>query len=274
MFYFNDVEYYGYVYCTFDQKENKVYIGQKSGDPKLSTNYFGSGTIIKKIIKSRGTYFLKKNILGFCKTREELLYCETECKYFFNAFDRKYGYNIAVSDKGGDLISFHPDISEIKEKFKTRSKKLWQDDSYRNKLIPQISKRFDNDKMSGKIKELWKDPDWSKNYIDNNLLGEKNPMYNRSIYSVWKEKFGKEIADEKYAEWKSNISKSSRKTYEMGNTQKAALSIAKEKPITFINWYYIVTMYLNDYSIYDIKLKTGLTKRTIIKRLKNLDLLQ
>jgi len=43
--------YYGYIYVTIDQKENKVYVGQKKGDPEKSLSYFGSGTIIKRIIK-------------------------------------------------------------------------------------------------------------------------------------------------------------------------------------------------------------------------------
>lgn len=39
------------------------------------------------------------------------------------------------------------------------------------------------------------------------LKGDKNPMHNKSIYSVWLLKFGKEIADEKYKQWKNNVSK-------------------------------------------------------------------
>lgn len=39
--------------------------------------------------------------------------------------------------------------------------------------------------------------------------GLKNPMYNRSIYSVWLEKYGKEIADEKMEELKKKRSKNS-----------------------------------------------------------------
>jgi len=31
-------------------------------------------------------------------------------------------------------------------------------------------------------------------------------MYNKSLYSVWLAKYGKEIADEKYKNWKINLS--------------------------------------------------------------------
>lgn len=91
--------YYGYIYITLDQKRNKVYIGHKIGLVENSINYFGSGKVIKLILKKRGTYFLKKTILGVCYTLEELLECETECKYFFNSFNPIYGYNISKKDR-------------------------------------------------------------------------------------------------------------------------------------------------------------------------------
>jgi len=43
-------DYYGYVYLILDQKENKVYVGQKKGKVENTTKYYGSGTILKKFI--------------------------------------------------------------------------------------------------------------------------------------------------------------------------------------------------------------------------------
>jgi len=123
-------DYYGYVYVTLDQKHNLVYIGQKKGKPEKSKNYFGSGKRINDIRKSRGTYFLKKTILGVCYTREELLECEYECKLFFNAFDKLYGYNYAKDDCGGDTWTYSTEeskkerIRKISEKAKGRPSKL------------------------------------------------------------------------------------------------------------------------------------------------------
>lgn len=102
---YSNEDYYGYVYITLDQKHNKIYIGQKKARIEKTTDYFGSGTRIKNIIKSRGTYFLKKTILGVCYSKEELEFWETECKFFFNAFDKRYGYNILVKDSGGDTFT-------------------------------------------------------------------------------------------------------------------------------------------------------------------------
>lgn len=103
--------YYGYVYLIYDQKEKKVYIGQST--KRIEKEYYGSGTIIKRVIAKRGVYFLKKIILGYCYSREELLECETECKYFFEAFNPLYGYNIAKKDSGGDILSYHPERERI-----------------------------------------------------------------------------------------------------------------------------------------------------------------
>lgn len=106
-------DYYGYIYVTLDQKYNKLYVGQKKGKIEKSVNYYGSGAIITNVKKDRGTYFLKKTILGVCYSKKELTFWETECKYFFNALDRKYGYNILEKDTGGDTLSNHPDKINI-----------------------------------------------------------------------------------------------------------------------------------------------------------------
>jgi hypothetical protein len=39
------------------------------------------------------------------------------------------------------------------------------------------------------------------------IEGEKNPMYGRSFYDVWVEKYGKEVADLKLKEWKEKRKK-------------------------------------------------------------------
>ena len=115
----NDTEeYYGYVYLIYDQKRNLIYIGHKKGKIENSKEYFGSGTLIRRIQKKRGTYFLKKTILGVCYSYEELIECETECKFFFNAFDIKYGYNILEKDTGGDTFTNNPNKEKLREQHK------------------------------------------------------------------------------------------------------------------------------------------------------------
>jgi hypothetical protein len=104
--YLKQTDYFGYVYLIIDQKQNKLYIGHKTGLVENSEKYYGSGKIIRRIIKSRGTYLLKKIILGVCYSRKELLACETECKLFFDALNPKYGYNKKLEDEGAWGIDF------------------------------------------------------------------------------------------------------------------------------------------------------------------------
>jgi len=111
-------DYYSFVYITLDQKHNKIYVGQRKGKTytKANIEYVGSGTIIQRIKKDRGTYFLKKRILGVCYSAEELTEQETECKHFFNALNPLYGYNILEKDTYGDTFTNHPNKEEIRKK--------------------------------------------------------------------------------------------------------------------------------------------------------------
>jgi len=99
--------FHGYIYITLDQKYQKCYVGQKAISPKKSENYYGSGKLIQRIVEDRGTYFLKKIILGeiFSNTiedfKKQLDICEIECIYFFRSYgsdginyDQIYGYNM------------------------------------------------------------------------------------------------------------------------------------------------------------------------------------
>lgn len=108
-------EYYGYVYKILDTKHDKIYIGQKKGKVEKTKNYFGSGTIIKDIIKSRGTSLLIKTILCLCYSKEELLEKETKYKMEYDSFWPK-GYNIVEIDGHGDFLKHHPDKDNIREK--------------------------------------------------------------------------------------------------------------------------------------------------------------
>jgi len=129
--------YYGYVYLIYDQKNKKVYIGQTIR--RVEESYFGSGTWIKRIIKKRGTYFLKKRILGFCYSNEELLECETECKLFYNSLNPIYGYNIIKKDCDlRDAISNHPD-KELIYKKRTETRMSWYKHSEETKQKLSVS---------------------------------------------------------------------------------------------------------------------------------------
>jgi len=115
--------YYGYIYLTLDQRNGKVYVGQKKGKIKDSLNYFGSGVTIKQIINNQGIYFLKKIILGVCYSKEELDSAEEESIWLFKSYgsdgihhDNIYGYNLTPKSFGGNITGNHPDKENIYKK--------------------------------------------------------------------------------------------------------------------------------------------------------------
>lgn len=73
------------------------------------------------------------------------------------------------------------------------------------------------------------------------ISGKKNPMYAKTVYSVWFEKYGKEEADKKYLQWKENC-KISSKNKNKGNKsvhnswiEKYGKEKADEKYIEYVH---------------------------------------
>ncbi len=95
---------YGYIYLIYDQINKKIYIGRRKGIPNepKNKNYYGSGVVITNIIKKHGTKFLKRKILGFANSKEELNIFEIECINFFQSRNKIYGYNLAKGGEGGN----------------------------------------------------------------------------------------------------------------------------------------------------------------------------
>jgi len=56
---------------------------------------------------------------------------------------------------------------------------------------------------SEKRMQVMQSEEYSKK-MSESLSGEKNPMFDKTIYEVWNIKYGKEIADKKYNDWKQN----------------------------------------------------------------------
>ena len=157
-------EYFGYVYVTIDQKYNLKYVGHKKAIVEKTKSYFGSGRRINNIQKSRGTYFLKKIILGVCYTNEELTECETECKHFFNSLNKLYGYNILEKDTYGDTYTNLTEEEKIE-----RSKKLSDACSgEKNGMFGKQHSEETRKQISGIIKQSW---------VDNPNQGLKNKKF-------------------------------------------------------------------------------------------------
>ena len=97
----NGVDHYGMIYKITDLRNNKIYIGQTT---QFNLKYYFCGSmIIRRLIKKYGNNFFKKEILGFCESKEELDISEKECILFFNSQDKRYGYNIREGGANGKL---------------------------------------------------------------------------------------------------------------------------------------------------------------------------
>ena len=86
---------YGYVYkCTY-LKNNKIYIGQKTGNI-IDESYYGSGALWKKEVlkKCNPRKDIVREILDICETNEELNKKEKYWINFYRSTDPEIGYNI------------------------------------------------------------------------------------------------------------------------------------------------------------------------------------
>ena len=111
-------KHHGYIYITWNQLENKCYVGQKECSPNNSKSYLGSGIILNLKIQKYGKKFFKKIILGEIFSNDiedfknQLDKYEEECVYFFRAYgsdgenwDSIYGYNLTLGGKGVKKLS-------------------------------------------------------------------------------------------------------------------------------------------------------------------------
>ena len=89
-----------YIYLTTNLINGKKYIGQHKGSP--TDSYLGSGTTILKAIEKYDRKNFKKEILCFCKTREEADQKEKELIAQYNAVESNEFYNNSEGGTGGD----------------------------------------------------------------------------------------------------------------------------------------------------------------------------
>lgn len=61
---------YGYIYKTTDQRNGKIYIGQNKG--LFNKDYFGSGLIIKRIIKKNTVSSFKVELIAYLPEKQQL----------------------------------------------------------------------------------------------------------------------------------------------------------------------------------------------------------
>lgn len=175
------MERYGYVYKTIiddpdDGFDGCYYIGQHKTEER-DDKYWGSGRKLQAYIRRRGTDNLRREILCWCHSKEELEKKEGEeiRKVWFtdpkclNASVNSYR---AVIDK------------ETRKRMgeKTRERMMGNTYTLGYKHTPEALK-----KISEASKRLWKDPAYKEKHKDW-CKGKNNPMYGKKHTAEAREK--------------------------------------------------------------------------------------
>lgn len=162
---------YHYVYLTFDTKNGMFYCGKRSTNtPILKDKYYGSGNIIRNILKSKSNIEerLVKIILQVNEDYQSNIISE---KYWVNeVFDAPNNllfYNISTGGYGGSLITGFTDEQkkEVYSKIGIGNK---------GKILTDEQKQ----KISGSNKGLKRSLESKKNY-SSSKIGIKNPFYGK-----------------------------------------------------------------------------------------------
>jgi hypothetical protein len=162
---------YNFVYITTNLINGKQYIGDHSTN-NLNDNYLGSGKLLIKAFKKYKKINFKREILEFFNTKKEAFNAQS---FYINKYNTiiNNGYNI--SPKGGLCIRGCHSEETIKLLKKPKSKKAKRNMSESHKGLQ---------------------------------AGKNNSMYGKSVYNLWKEKYGYEIAERLNLERSKKLSNS------------------------------------------------------------------
>jgi hypothetical protein len=214
--YWTDENYFGYIYLTYDQKNNKIYIGKKENRIEKTKDYFGSGFFIKKIIKSRGTYFLKKFIIGVCYSKNELNEAEIECIDFFQSTNLLVGYNLKFGGDGGkptknvrlkisNSVKKHHDENPLSKKerltFGDRTRGKTYEEIHGEEKAKELKKRK-SEKLIGHVVSIK-----TKNKISIANKGRKSNKKGRSYTEQFGEEKAKALKEKRIRKLKEYLSK-------------------------------------------------------------------
>lgn len=138
---------FGLIYKITNIQNKKIYFGQTTlGLETRQKIHFKDANrksitpmVVDRAIRKYGKHNFKWDIIGYCNDRNELDYAEEACIELFQSFNKLYGYNVARTSHG---CSGYQHTNKAKLKISKSSQEHWKDQSYREKLIPQIKERF------------------------------------------------------------------------------------------------------------------------------------
>lgn len=177
----------------------KIYIGKTSKlleERIIAHVKMNDGTHFHNAIKKYGIENFEWKIIDNCNGAKDNI----KEKYYiklYNSTNRNIGYNCTKGGDGGDTFSHNSRKKEISKKHSLAFKKLWKNDTYREKITLERQKLKNNKEFLAKVsensKKMWKNKDkrkekskelkkiWKNNkdhFMKNrpSRVGDKNPM--------------------------------------------------------------------------------------------------
>lgn len=174
----------GYIYITTNLINGKQYIGRKSSEKFLGTNYLGSGVHLKNAINKYGEENFKVEILEEVDSKDNLIEREMYWINEYNAVNSNKFYN---HSPGG-----------LNEGFVPGEKNLINDPIVKSKMIKSKKGHYP-EKHRKAMQEFYKNnPDapkeWSRKRVEN-LLNNKE-KYNQWITNLSKAQTGRTHSEE------------------------------------------------------------------------------
>lgn len=181
------------IYKITNLINGKIYIGKDEGN---RSDYMGSGKLIQLAIKKYGLKNFQKEIVESVNDRELLKEREIFWIDYYNATDKSLGYNIHVGGHGGDTMTHHPDLSEIRKKVSNAMKGRIITDAHKKSLCDSHWSKKDNsvkDKISLALKGKPKSEEHKRKLSEANkrishVLSERAKLVNATRDVKWKEK--------------------------------------------------------------------------------------
>jgi group I intron endonuclease len=208
---------FNFVYITTNLINGMQYVGEHSTDDMncpRTKRYLGGGRYLARAIKKEGRKNFIRQDLEFFPTKKEAFCAQAKYIKHFKTFILYGGYNL---DETGGVASGTKVSEETKKKtsntlkghHRSEESKKKQGDSLRGKK--HSKEHVENFIKSRKgLKYKKKDPNLPKRefskehkkHIGESKTGEKSPMFGTNFYNIWVEKEGKEIANQKYLNFK------------------------------------------------------------------------
>lgn len=159
-----------YIYKTTNLLNGKFYIGKRVYRKKDDNWYLGSGIYLNRAIKKYGRHNFKKEIIEWCKDKEELSKREMYWIKTLNSTNLNIGYNLSLGGDGGNVgkeayikignrlrgIKKPKEFGEkVSKALKGKSKSKEHVEKVRQSLIGKKRPKEVVDKMSKSIKEKY-----------------------------------------------------------------------------------------------------------------------